>query len=113
MKPIKYVIILLFLFFNYSVFSQDRIKQKATELTKEFNQKLGVEKLSPDQETKMIALFEEKQKEIRTIKKEVTDEEEQKEKIKEVHKAYSKKIAAEILNEKQKLALKEYNKNKN
>lgn len=113
MKQIKFIAVVLMMFMSFSISAQEKLKEKAIELTKEFNQKLGVEKLSADQETKMIALFEEKQKEIRTIKKEVTDEEEQKEKIKEVHKAYSKKIAAEILNEKQKLALKEYNKNKN
>lgn len=113
MKKLKKITILLIFLLCYSVNAQDKMKEKAIELTAEFNTKLGAEKLSTDQETKMIALFEEKQKEIRSIKKEVTDEEEQKEKIKEVHKAYSKKIAVEILNEKQKLALKEYNKNKN
>ena len=113
MKQIKFIAVVLMMFMSFSISAQEKLKEKAIELTKEFNLKLGVEKLSADQETKMIALFEEKQIEIRTIKKQVTDEEEQKEKIKEVHKNYSKKIASEILNEKQKLALKEYNKNKN
>lgn len=112
MKKIKFIAVLLMMFISFSISAQEKIKEKAIELTKEFNEKLGVEKLSIEQESQLINLFIEKQKEIKAIKKEFTNEEEQKEKIKEVHKSYSKKIAEQILNDKQKLALKEYNKNK-
>lgn len=112
MKQIKFIAVLLMMFISFSISAQEKIKEKAIELTKEFNEKLGVEKLSIEQESQLINLFIEKQKEIKAIKKEYTNEEEQKEKIKEVHKSYSKKIAEQILNDKQKLALKEYNKNK-
>ena len=112
MKHLKTITILFILLLSFSVNAQDKMKEKAIELTKEFNAKLAEEILSVDQETKMNALFVERQNEIKVIKKEVADEETQKLKIKEVYKSYAKKISDEVLNEKQKLALKEYNKSK-
>lgn len=112
MKKFKIITVLFITLLSFSVNAQDKQKEKAVELTNEFNLKLGNEKLSPDQETKMIKLFIERQTEIKLVKKEITDEEEQKVKIKEIYKNYSKRIADEVLNEKQKVALKEYNKNK-
>lgn len=111
MKHLKTITILFITLLSFSVSAQDKIKEKAIELTKEFNAKLGEEKLSVDQEAKMNALFVERQNEIKAIKKDVADEETQKLKIKEVYKLYAKKISDEILNEKQKTALKEFNKN--
>lgn len=112
MKKIKIITFLLVTLLSFSANAQDKLKEKAIEQVKEFNSKLGEEKLTSTQETKLIDLFIEKQKQIKTIKSEVLDEVAQKEKIKEVHKTFSKKIADEILNEKQKAALKEFNKNK-
>jgi DNA-binding protein H-NS len=111
MKHLKTITILFIMLLSFSVSAQDKMKEKAIELTKEFNAKLAEEKLSVDQETKMIALFIERQNEIKTIKKDITDEETQKLKIKEVYKSYAKRISDEILTGKQKAALKEYNKN--
>lgn len=112
MKQIKTVTILLIMFFSFSVNAQDKMKEKAVELTKELNTKLGTEKLSADQESKVVAIYLERQNEIKVAKNEITDEVAQKAKIKEIHKTYAKKIMDEILNEKQKAALKEFNKNK-
>lgn len=112
MKKIKIITVLFITLLSFSVNAQDKLNEKAIEQVKEFNAKLGDEKLSPSQETKLTELYVEKQKAIKAVKKEVTDEEEQKIKVKELHKFYSKKISDEILNEKQKAALKEYNKNK-
>ena len=112
MKQIKIIIILFISLMSFSVNAQDKLNEKAIEQVKEFNTKLGNEKLSSEQEAKLTELYVEKQKAIKAVKKEVTDEAVQKEKIKEVHKSFSKRISNEILNEKQKAALKEYNKNK-
>lgn len=112
MKTKQLFQIILLIFFSLTTNAQEKINEKAIELTKEFNLKLGEEKLSTEQESKMIILFIEKQNEVKKVKKEIIDEEQQKLKIKELHKLYSKKISEEILNEKQKAALKEYNKNK-
>lgn len=111
MKKIKIFTILFISLLSFSVNAQDKLNEKAIEQVKEFNTKLGNEKLTSSQEIKLTELFVEKQKAIKAVKKEVTEEEEQKLKIKELHKFYSKKISDEILNEKQKVALKEYNKN--
>ena len=107
MKKIKISAILFILFISFSANAQDKLKEKATEQAKEFNLKLGNESLTSEQETMLVSLFMEKQKEIRTVKKDVTNEDEQKAKIKEIHKMYAKRISDKILNDKQKLALKE------
>ncbi len=112
MKKIKFITVLFIALLSFSINAQEKLKEKAVEQVQEFNVKLGNEKLSPEQETKLTELYVEKLKAIKAVKKEVTDEEEQKIKVKELHKFYSKKISDEILNEKQKAALKEYNKNK-
>ena len=107
MKKIKTIAILFILFLSFSANAQDKLKEKATEQAKEFNLKLGKESLTPEQENLLVTLFMEKQKEIRNAKKDVSNEEEQKTKIKEINKKFSKRIVDEVLNEKQKVALKE------
>lgn len=114
MKKLKLIVALAFIFVSTSnVLAQEKLKEKAAEQTKELNAKLGSETLTAEQETKVTALYVEKIKEIRNVKNEITDEAAQKEKTKEIHKSYSKRISEEILTEKQRAALKEFNKNKN
>lgn len=107
MKKIKISAILFIIFLSFSANAQDKLKEKATEQAKEFNLKLGNESLTSEQEGLLVSLFIEKQKEIRAVKKEVANEDEQKNKVKEIHKIYAKRISDEILNDKQKMALKE------
>lgn len=111
MKKIKTVTFLFVLSLTSISHAQDKMKEKATEQVKEFNLKLDNETLTSEQETLLVALFAEKQKEIRAVKKEVSSEEDQKKKIKEIQKKYSKKISDEILTDKQRKVLKESSKN--
>ena len=107
MKQIKIIAILFISLLSFSVNAQEKLKEKAIEQVKEFNTKLGDEKLSPDQETKLTALYVEKLKAIKAVKKEIADEEEQKVKVKELYKKYAK-LTQEILTKEQKIALKEF-----
>ncbi|MBF04947.1 MAG: hypothetical protein CMP76_16830 [Flavobacterium sp.] len=96
----------------FNGFAQEKFEAKATELTKQFSEKLGEQKLSSEQENQIQQLFIEKLKDLKKLKKEEgLSEEAQATKTKEIHKEYSKKIH-EILTKEQKKALKEYNANK-
>ena len=95
--------------------AQENLEEKANKLVAEMSEKLinaEAPILTLDQEKNLTTLYLEKLKEIKAIKKEVSNNEEQKEKIKEVNKSYGKKVYDTILTKEQKTALKAYKKNK-
>jgi hypothetical protein len=113
MKSLKLIATTLLLaLFTQVSFAQDKLEQKATEMVKVMNAKLSdATKLTNEQEKQLLQLYVEKIKQIKSVRKEITDEVLQKEKVKEINKEYGKKIHETILNKEQKAALKEYRKN--
>lgn len=104
MRTLKIALVALATTLATSLYSQEKIEQKAAEQTKEFNLKLGEQKLNAEQEKQVTAIYVEKLKEMKELNKnQPTDEQK-----KEVHKKYSKQIS-ELLTKEQKAALKEYN----
>lgn len=104
MKNFKILLVALATMFATSIYAQDKIEQKAAEQTKEFNLKLGEQKLSADQEKQVTAINVEKLKEMKELNnKQASDEEK-----KAAHKKYSKQIS-DLLSKEQKAALKDYN----
>lgn len=112
MKKIKNITILFVLLFSLTIQAQDKLEQKAAEMTKELNVKLGEAKLTSEQEQKATAIYVEKLKEIRDLRKSETDAEKLKEQLKEVHKKYAKRLADEVLTKDQKEAFKQNKNNK-
>lgn len=104
MKTLRILILAVTTMFTTTFYAQNKLEQKAIEQTKEFNQKLGEQKLTVDQEKQVTAIYAEKLKEMRELnKKEATEEEK-----KAAHKKYSKQIS-DLLTKEQKAALKDYN----
>lgn len=104
MKNLKTLVVVLATMFTTTIYAQEKLEQKAAEQTKEFNQKLGEQKLSADQEKQVTAIYVEKLKEMKElVKKQATDEEK-----KGVQKKYSKQVN-DLLSKEQKAALKDYN----
>ena len=104
------VVVLTFNFLN----AQENLQDKANKLVAQMSEKLvnaNAEILTLEQEQKLTALYLEKLQEMQKIKKEVADKEEQKEKIKALHKLYGKKIHQTILTQAQKKALLDFKKN--
>ncbi len=103
------IIICLFLATNLN-YAQEKVEDKANSLLVEMKEKLksaSAEELTADQEKQLLQLYTDKVKEIKKIRKEITDEAEQKEKIKEINKATAKKVNDEVLTKNQKTALRE------
>ncbi len=104
MRTLKIALVALATTLATSLYSQEKIEQKAAEQTKEFNLKLGEQKLNAEQEKKVTAIYVEKLIEMKKLNKnQPTDEQK-----KEMHKKYSKQIS-ELLTKEQKAALKDYN----
>ena len=75
-------------------FSQEKLEKKAKELTEKFNEKLGDNKLTSEQEIEVDRLYLEKLNKIKELKKLEISEEERTNKTKELHKEYAKKLQA-------------------
>jgi hypothetical protein len=113
MKLFKIIFVFVMaLTFTNNVVAQEKLEEKAKEMAKEYNQKLGDYPLTSVQEEQLSAIFLEKLKEIKEIKNEEETDEVKSAKIKEVHKNYAKRISDEILTKEQKTALKAFNANK-
>lgn len=109
MKKIKLLFTVFMLALSTSfVFAQEKLEEKAQTQVKEMKAKLEtakVDALTIEQEKSLTAIYLEKFKKMKEIKNEETDEAVQKEKIKELHKEYAKKIQA-VLTKEQKAGLK-------
>lgn len=105
MKLFKKTIIFIFALVTFGMNAQEKKEQRAKELTEKFGEKLGDQKLSADQVSKIELIFAEKLKEIKNLKTEGLSEEDKKAKTKEINKSYTKKIHA-LLTKEQKEMLK-------
>lgn len=113
MKLFKiFFVFVIALTFTNNVVAQEKLEEKAKEMAKEYNQKLGDFPLTSVQEEQLSAVFLEKMKEIKEIKSKEETDVDKDAKIKEVHKKYAKRINDEILTKEQKTALKAFNANK-
>lgn len=111
MKNIKLFSTLVFLVvFTTTSFAQDKVTAEATKKVEELNKELiSVDKnaaLTESQQQEIINLYVEKTKAIKKIKKEVSDETEQKNQIKEINKAYGKNVNMNVLTKEQREAKK-------
>lgn len=110
MKTLKYLFItILFISISTATFSQNKVIENAEKKIDELNKELvSVDKsaaLTNEQQKEITALYVEKSKAIKKIKKEVTDENAQKEQIQALHKALGKKVYG-LLNKEQQAAKK-------
>ena len=117
MKTIKLLLsTILFVTITTSAFAQDKATIDATKKVDELNKELvSVDKsaaLTDEQQKEITALYVEKNKAIKKIKKEVTDEKAQKEQIQALNKGLGKKVYGMLNKEQQaaKKAAKEKNK---
>lgn len=110
MKKIIFTALLL-IGFTFSGFSQsDKMKEKANQKIEKINTQItnGNEKvaLTDAQKEKIYTLEIEKLKKIKSLRKEITDKEVLKEKIKALNKEEGKEISQNILTKEQKKARK-------
>ncbi|MQP25663.1 hypothetical protein GFJ94_11375 [Flavobacterium sp. LMO8] len=115
MKKIKIITVLFVILFSFSVNAQEKLEDKANAQVKEMKEKLSsanAQELTAEQEKGLTAIYLEKLKDIKKVKKEVADDTQQKEKIKELNKLYSKKIFDTVLTKEQKASLKAFNASK-
>ena len=89
MKQLKFLLVVLFGLMSIVTFSQEKLEKKAKELTEKFNEKLGDNKLTSEQEIEVDRLYLEKLNKIKELKKLEISEEERTNKTKELHKEYT------------------------
>ncbi|KRP26379.1 MAG: hypothetical protein ABS28_00830 [Cryomorphaceae bacterium BACL22 MAG-120619-bin32] len=116
MKTIKLLLsVILFISLSNTGFSQEKVSAEAAKKVAELNKELvSVDKaaaLTEKQQQEITAIYVEKSKSIKKIKKEVTDQDAQKEQIKVLNQEAGKKING-LLTKEQKAAKKTAKENK-